>query len=71
MSRKQKEIEIKVVNDPSNNKIRLVQINDQTVGSIAESDGKFEVVVGENTFYEKSEEEALHQVVREFNLHQR
>ncbi|WP_395318827.1 DUF2969 domain-containing protein [Fructilactobacillus frigidiflavus] len=71
MSRRQKEIEIKVINDPSDENIRLVQINEQTVGTISEDDGKFEVVVGENTFHEKSEEEALHQVVREFNLHQR
>lgn len=71
MSRRQKEIEIKVINDPSDKNIRLVQINERTVGTISENDGKFEVVVGENTFHEKSEEAALHQVVREFNLHQR
>ncbi|MEN3239117.1 membrane protein insertion efficiency factor YidD [Fructilactobacillus sanfranciscensis] len=71
MSRKQKEIEIKVINDSGDENVRLVQINNQTVGTISENDGKFDVIVGENTFHEKNEEEALHQVIREFNLHQR
>ncbi|WP_429971122.1 DUF2969 family protein [Fructilactobacillus sp. Tb1] len=71
MSRRQKEIEIKVVNDPNNENVRLVQVNNKTVGTITENEDKFDVVVGENTFHEKTEEEALHQVVREFNLHQR
>ncbi|WP_413627426.1 DUF2969 family protein [Fructilactobacillus vespulae] len=71
MSRRNKEFEIKVVDDPKNKGIQLVQINNNTVGTISNNEDKFEVVVGDNKFYEKNETDALHQVIREFNLHQK
>lgn len=71
MARRKKEIEITVIDNPEDSNVRLVQINGHTIGTITQSDNRFDCVVGDSTFHEKSEEEALHQVVREYNLHQR
>ncbi|USS91274.1 DUF2969 family protein [Fructilactobacillus carniphilus] len=69
MSRKEKQIELEVVETPQHQ--NLVQIKGQTVGKIVANADKFDCYVGDQVFHEKNEADALQQVIREYNLHQR
>ncbi|USS86835.1 DUF2969 domain-containing protein [Fructilactobacillus cliffordii] len=69
MSRKEKQIELEVVETPQHE--NLVQIKGQTVGKIVANADKFDCYVGNQIFHEKNEADALQQIIREYNLHQR
>ncbi|USS87701.1 DUF2969 domain-containing protein [Fructilactobacillus hinvesii] len=69
MSRKEKQIELEVVATPEHE--NLVQIKGQTVGKIVANQDKFDCYVGDQVFHEKNETDALQQIIREYNLHQR
>ncbi|CAM2794752.1 DUF2969 family protein [Fructilactobacillus fructivorans] len=71
MSRKEKQIGVNIVEDPEEKALKLVQIGGHTVGTIEEKNGKSVCVIGDKTFHENSEEDAVAEVIREYNLHQR
>ncbi len=50
MARRKKEIEITVIDNPEDSNVRLVQINGHTIGTITQSDNRFDCVVGDSIF---------------------